>query len=60
MILYFAGGGDDYRRILFEEGLNTILLTYADIQTENIYLSTKNKLEQLMEKAKNGPKIEEK
>lgn len=56
MILYFAGGGDDYRRILFEEGLNTILVTYADIQTEKGYLGIKNRLEKCMEESKNAVK----
>lgn len=56
MILYFAGGGDDYRRILFEEGLNTILVTYADIQTEKSYLGIKTRLEKCMEEGKNAAK----
>lgn len=56
MIIYFAGGGDGYRKILFEEGLNSILLTYADIQTEKIFTRTKDRLEQLMENAKNATK----
>lgn len=56
MILYFAGGGDDYRRILFEEGLNTILVTYADIQTEKSYLGIKARLEKCMEESKNAVK----
>ena len=52
MLIYFAGGGDQYRKIAFEEGINTILLTYADFyKNEDSFEKYLQKLDKMVEEA---------